>query len=54
MPIFKTDILGGMVIGATISNFGTSMQMSGRTHGTLSELMKQKKDQANQFQQISN
>jgi hypothetical protein len=28
--IFKTDILGGMIIGAAISNFGTSMQMSGR------------------------
>jgi len=28
--IFKTDILGGMIIGATISNFGTSMKLDGR------------------------
>jgi len=28
--IFKTDILGGMIIGAAISNFGTSMALSGR------------------------
>ncbi|MCH8942641.1 MAG: PorV/PorQ family protein [Bacteroidetes bacterium] len=27
---FKTDILGGMVIGASISNFGTSMKLEGR------------------------
>lgn len=27
---FKTDLLGGMVIGASIYNFGTSMQMEGR------------------------
>lgn len=27
---FKTDFLGGMVIGATIFNFGTDMQMKGR------------------------
>jgi hypothetical protein len=27
---FKTDLFGGMVIGATITNFGTKMQMSGR------------------------
>lgn len=27
---YKTDFLGGMVIGATISNFGTDMQMRGR------------------------
>lgn len=27
---FKTDLFGGMVIGASIYNFGTSMQMSGR------------------------
>ncbi|MHB1688964.1 MAG: PorV/PorQ family protein [Ignavibacteriaceae bacterium] len=26
---FKTDLLGGLVIGASISNFGTSMQLSG-------------------------
>jgi hypothetical protein len=26
---FRTDLLGGMVIGASISNFGTSMQLSG-------------------------
>ncbi len=28
--LFKTDLLGGMTIGAIISNFGTSMQMNGR------------------------
>lgn len=28
--LFKTDFLGGMMIGATISNFGTSMRMYGR------------------------
>ncbi len=28
--LFKTDFLGGMMIGATISNFGTSMRMFGR------------------------
>ncbi|MCX6142408.1 MAG: PorV/PorQ family protein [Ignavibacteriales bacterium] len=27
---FKTDLLGGMTIGASLSNFGTSMKMSGR------------------------
>ena len=28
--LFRTDLLGGMVIGASLSNFGTSMQLSGR------------------------
>jgi hypothetical protein len=28
--VFKTDILGGMIIGASISNFGSSMQLEGR------------------------
>ena len=28
--LFKTDFLGGMIIGASISNFGTSMRMQGR------------------------
>jgi hypothetical protein len=28
--MFRTDLLGGMVIGASLSNFGTSMQLSGR------------------------
>lgn len=27
---FKTDLFGGMTIGASLSNFGTSMRMSGR------------------------
>ncbi len=27
---FKTDLFGGMVIAATLSNFGTNMRMSGR------------------------
>ena len=28
--IFKTDLLGGITIGAALTNFGTNMQMSGR------------------------
>jgi hypothetical protein len=28
--VFKTDLLGGMTIGAVISNFGTSMRLDGR------------------------
>jgi hypothetical protein len=28
--LFKTDLFGGMTIGASLSNFGTSMTMSGR------------------------
>ncbi len=28
--IFRTDLLGGMVIGASLANFGTSMKLSGR------------------------
>ncbi len=28
--IFRTDLIGGLTIGATLSNFGTSMTMSGR------------------------
>jgi hypothetical protein len=28
--IFRTDLLGGMTIGASISNFGTSMKLNGR------------------------
>lgn len=28
--IFKTDLFGGMVIGASLSNFGTPMKLSGR------------------------
>ena len=28
--IFKTDLFGGMIIGAAISNFGTAMQLDGR------------------------
>ncbi len=27
---FKTDLFGGMIIGASLSNFGTSMQLAGR------------------------
>lgn len=27
---FKTDLFGGMIIGATLSNFGTPMKLSGR------------------------
>ena len=36
--IFRTDLFGGMVIGASISNFGTSMKLSGidtRTYEAL-------------------
>ncbi len=35
---FRTDLLGGMVIGASISNFGTTMQLNGidvRTFGSV-------------------
>ena len=28
--LFRTDILGGMIIGASISNFGTAMKLEGR------------------------
>lgn len=28
--LFRTDIIGGMIIGASISNFGTSMKLEGR------------------------
>lgn len=28
--LFRTDLFGGMVIGASMSNFGTSMQLEGR------------------------
>lgn len=28
--VFKTDLFGGMTIGAALSNFGTSMRMAGR------------------------
>jgi hypothetical protein len=28
--LFRTDLFGGMTIGATLSNFGTSMKMAGR------------------------
>lgn len=28
--MFRTDLFGGMMIGASLSNFGTNMQMSGR------------------------
>lgn len=28
--LFRTDILGGMIIGASISNFGTTMKLEGR------------------------
>ncbi len=28
--LFRTDLFGGMVIGASLSNFGTSMKLSGR------------------------
>ncbi len=28
--IFRTDLIGGLVIGASLSNFGTPMKMSGR------------------------
>ncbi len=32
---FRTDLLGGLVIGASISNFGTPMQMDGRDSRTF-------------------
>lgn len=39
---FKTDLAGGMTIGATLSNFGTSMKMSGRDTRTFIRLDKTK------------
>ncbi|MGE5401100.1 MAG: PorV/PorQ family protein [Ignavibacteriales bacterium] len=36
--IFRTDLFNGMVIGATISNFGTSMQMAGRDTRTFTRV----------------
>lgn len=36
--MFRTDLLNGMVIGATISNFGTSMQMQGRDTRTFTRV----------------
>lgn len=35
---FRTDLLGGLTIGAAISNFGTSMQMSGRDTRTFGRI----------------
>lgn len=35
---FRTDLLGGLVIGASLSNFGTSMQLSGRDTRQLGRL----------------
>ena len=32
---FKTDLFGGMTIGATLSNFGTNMQLAGRDTRTF-------------------
>ena len=34
--IFKTDLFGGMVIGATLSNFGTPMTLAGQRHAGVS------------------
>ena len=36
--IFRTDLFGGMVIGASISNFGTSMKMQGIDTRTYSSV----------------
>ncbi len=33
--IFRTDLIGGLTIGASISNFGTKMQLSGRDTRTF-------------------
>jgi type IX secretion system protein PorV len=35
---FKTDLFGGMTIGATLTNFGTNMQLSGRDTRTFIRL----------------
>jgi len=35
---FKTDLAGGMTIGASLSNFGTTMKMSGRDTRTFIRL----------------
>ncbi len=36
--IFRTDLIGGLTIGASISNFGTKMQLSGRDTRTFESL----------------
>jgi hypothetical protein len=36
--IFRTDLFGGMVIGASMSNFGTSMKLSGTDTRTYSSV----------------
>jgi len=36
--IFKTDLFGGMIIGASISNFGTSMKLQGIDTRTFSSV----------------
>jgi hypothetical protein len=36
--IFRTDLLNGLVIGASISNFGTKMQLSGRDTRTFNRV----------------
>lgn len=36
--VFRTDLFNGMVIGAAISNFGTSMQLSGRDTRTFTRV----------------
>ena len=33
--LFKTDLFGGMIIGATLSNFGTPMTLAGSDKGSL-------------------
>ncbi len=35
---FRTDLIGGLVIGASVSNFGTSMKMAGRDTRTFSRV----------------
>jgi hypothetical protein len=35
---FRTDLIGGLVIGASVSNFGTSMKMSGRDTRTFARV----------------
>ena len=36
--LFRTDLFGGMVIGASISNFGTKMKLSGRDTRTYARV----------------
>jgi hypothetical protein len=46
---FKTDLFGGMTIGASLSNFGTSMKMSGRDTRNFIQLDPNKQGSSDQI-----